>query len=117
MSIPHSADSVRSSSWTLIASERPARGVHGLVEVVRGPVWLVLRPEVVDQLAAVQRASRGERQQLDERARLPQPPGVLRNPLAVDGRRETAEQPDFDAHRSPTLRRMKRRSRERCMSS
>ena len=83
-----------------LRSERPAGDVHGLVQVVRGPARLVFGPQQVDHLAAVQRASRGERQQLDERARLPQPPGALRNQLAVDRGRETAEEPDLDAHRS-----------------
>ena len=54
------------------------------------------RPERVHRLLAVQPVPVREREQLDQLARLLQPPGAVRHVDAVDRGAEAAEQPDLD---------------------
>src|SRR5262249_9783136 len=79
-----------------VGVEGAARHVDGLVEVVRGGRRPAVAPERVHRLLAVEPVARREREQLDELARLLQPPGALGNGDAVDAGGEAAQQGQSD---------------------
>lgn len=76
----------------------PPREVGGLVEPGRGLVGTEVGPERVEELLAVKAASRGERQQLDQRGGVPAAPRARRRDGAVDLDLEAPQQPDHDRH-------------------
>jgi hypothetical protein len=75
-----------------LPGERPPGRVQDLVQVVGGRGRREIRPEQVEQIFAVQPLGRVQRQQLDHRLRLAQPParGVDRTAADLDG--ESSEQ-------------------------
>ena len=68
----------------------PAGRVHGLVQVVPCGVGVEVRPELVGELVPVQPMRRLQRQQLDQRPGLAQPPGAVGDRSVTLGDLETA---------------------------
>ena len=68
----------------------PASRMHGLVQVVSCGVSVEVRPELVGELVPVQPMRRFQRQQLDQRLRLAQPPGAGGDRPVTLGDLETA---------------------------
>ena len=83
--------------------ERAPRDVHGLVEIVRRSGRSAVAPEHVHHLLAVQPVAGSEREQLDQLARLLQPPGLVRHGLSVHGGGEPAEKGDRDVCHTPRM--------------
>jgi hypothetical protein len=82
----------------LIARERPSGDVQGLVEVVdRGPLSAV-GPQRSQENIPVQPLITRERQELDERPRLAEPPGSGLDGLTVALDDEPTEQSDLHDH-------------------
>ena len=79
-------------------AERPARGVHRLVQVVRGCARVSVRPQHLEDGVAMHAVSWREREQLDERLGLAQAPAVA-DRLTVHRGSESAEQRDAHIRR------------------
>ena len=76
-------------------AEHAPRRVQRLMKVVRACREVAVWPEPVDQHVPVQMVARREGQELDERLGLPQTPRTV-DQLAVEPRREAAQEADLD---------------------
>ena len=70
--------------------QRSAGRVQGLMQVVSCGVGVEVRPELVSELVPVKPMRRFQRQQLDQRLRLAQPPGAVGDRSVTLGDLETA---------------------------
>ena len=87
------------------AVDRAARREERLVQAVQAGLRRAVRPEVLDELVTMQAVAIGEREQLDERARLTASPCAVNYLAAVDGDRESAERPKPEHLSHPISRR------------
>jgi hypothetical protein len=74
--------------------ERAAGGIERLVEVVRGRVGGAVGPQQLGEALAVHATVGRQREDLDQRLGLAQPPRTIGDDLIADGDRETAQQAD-----------------------
>ena len=74
--------------------ERAAGGIERLVQVVRGRVGVAVGPQQLGEPLAVHAAVGRQREDLDQRLGLAQPPRAIGDDVVADGDRETAQQAD-----------------------
>ena len=84
----------------VLGAHHPAGRMQRLMEVVRADRRLGLGPQLLDEDITVNPMARRERQELDDRLRLPQPPPWRRD-RALDAHREAAQ--EGDPHRLARL--------------
>ena len=70
--------------------ERAAGGIEGLVQVVRGCVGVAVGPQQLGEALAVHAAVGRQREDLDQRLGLAQPPRAIGDDVVAGGDRETA---------------------------
>jgi hypothetical protein len=90
--------------------ERAARRIERLVQVVRGRVGVAVGPQQLGEVLAVHAAVGRQREDLDQRLGLAQPPRAIGDDVVADGDGETAQQADARlgavARDSPLLTRL-----------
>ena len=77
----------------VLGAHNPAGRMQRLMEVVRADRWVGLGPQLLDEDITVNPMARRERQELDDRLRLSQPPPWRRD-VALDAHREPAQEGD-----------------------
>ena len=76
------------------AVERTARGIEGLVEVIRGCVSVSVGPQHLSETLAMHAPIGRQREDLHQRLGLTQSPRAIGDHAVADGDRETAQQAD-----------------------
>ena len=74
--------------------ERAAGGIERLVQVVRGCVGVAVGPQQLSEALAVHAAVGRQREDLDQRLGLAQPPRAISDDAVADGDRKTAQEAD-----------------------
>jgi hypothetical protein len=74
--------------------ERAAGAIERLVQIVRGCVGIVVRPQQLGEALAMHAAVGRQREDLDQRLGLAKPPSAIGDDVIADGDRETAQQAD-----------------------